>query len=213
MAGTLAFHWGNSRFERPDFDFDSLVTAIQFHDKAYGELDALPADGLEDDQWVEIQTDRGIIFDFPDQTTNTLILIHIRRQALARGTAACQEFAAGIERMIAGQVEHHSLMRRALDKADRITAFCDSLAHNFCLEGVCSGSELVYPRHGSEAQIGIEYEIGQQGTVMVDPWPFAPDSFGGYLVGYGADAYPAKLDPVIIPYAVKKRRSSHERAA
>jgi hypothetical protein len=42
LAGTLALLWGNAEFERPPVPFDSLLTGIGLHDRAYDPLDNLP---------------------------------------------------------------------------------------------------------------------------------------------------------------------------
>jgi hypothetical protein len=36
LAGTLALLWGNAEFERPLVPFESFLTGIGLHDRAYG---------------------------------------------------------------------------------------------------------------------------------------------------------------------------------
>jgi len=45
LAGTLALLWGNADFERPPVPFESFLTGIGLHDRAYGPLDNLPIGG------------------------------------------------------------------------------------------------------------------------------------------------------------------------
>src|SRR5262249_39739547 len=51
LAGTLALLWGNADFDRPPIPFESFLTGIALHDRAYGLLDNLPIGGIAEEQW------------------------------------------------------------------------------------------------------------------------------------------------------------------
>jgi hypothetical protein len=46
LAGTLALLWGNAEFERPPVPFESFLTGVGLHDRAYGPFDNLPIGGI-----------------------------------------------------------------------------------------------------------------------------------------------------------------------
>jgi len=45
----------------------------------------------------------------------------------------------------------------------------------------------------------------EDGLISVTPWPFSVDEHKGYLVAYQMDKYPEQLDPVILPYQLKRK--------
>ena len=59
----------------------------------------------------------------------------------------------------------------------------------------------LFPRDDSEDALPVRYGI-DTGDIQVDPWPFSVEAYANYLVGYDGQGYPARLDPVIIPYRI-----------
>ena len=55
-----------------------------------------------------------------------------------------------------------------------------------------------------EAEVNIVAHAWD-GVINVDPWPFSVDEHKGYLVAYQMEGYPERLDPVILPYKLKKK--------
>jgi hypothetical protein len=69
--------------------------------------------------------------------------------------------------------------------ADAITDLCDRIAFDFCFEEPTSGSGA-----------GVEYEIDDAGTIRLVPWPLGVPWLAGVIVGFEADGYPQRLEPV-----------------
>jgi hypothetical protein len=69
--------------------------------------------------------------------------------------------------------------------ADVITDLCDTLSFTFCFEEPASGS------------IGsFSYTVGTDGSATLAPWPLDVTELTETVVGYRADGYPERLDPV-----------------
>jgi hypothetical protein len=69
--------------------------------------------------------------------------------------------------------------------ADVITDLCDTLSFTFCFEEPASGSV------GS-----FSYTVGADGSATLAPWPLSVPELTETVVGYRADGYPERLDPV-----------------
>jgi hypothetical protein len=69
--------------------------------------------------------------------------------------------------------------------ADEITNLCDTLSFSFCFEEPASGSV------GS-----FSYTMSADGSATLAPWPLGVPELTETVVGYRADGYPQRLDPV-----------------
>ena len=55
LAGTLALLWGNAEFERAQVPFESFLSGIGLHDRAYEPLDNLPIGELPEQEWLALR--------------------------------------------------------------------------------------------------------------------------------------------------------------
>ena len=95
------------------------------------------------------------------------------------------------------------MSKELFDRIDRITNLCDSLSFSLCFEVPASGEISIFPRNGEDKEVAVKYRV-EDGLISADPWPFAVDSYEGYLVAYQSDGYPEQLDPVILPYLLRR---------
>ena len=184
------------------------MLGVEQHDRCFGYLDGLSIGNIPDDIWISVEREKGIVANLPDPVANLVILFHIKRLTLHHDTAERKLFAEEIEALITEQIALHDFDRATLERADRITAFCDGLAFDFCFEDLVTRSVLIYPNNGGDTQIGVEYRISQGGVVEVDPWPFWVEAITGYIIGYQAEGYPKEMTPLIVPYTVQRKQRS-----
>ncbi|HEX5688545.1 MAG TPA: hypothetical protein VFX76_01000, partial [Roseiflexaceae bacterium] len=90
-------------------------------------------------------------------------------------------------------------------RIDRITNLCDRIAFDFCFEAPAEGDVSIFPRNDRDEQVKVRYRM-DDGVIQVDPWPFGVESHTGYLVGYQLEGYPARLEPVLVPYHLVRAR-------
>jgi hypothetical protein len=202
LVGTLAMLWGNDQFDAPPIERNSMIMGMGLHDRGYGYLDNSPIGGMSDEEW-EIIARRGFNMECSDIAADTIVKFHIRRLA-GHGTSRIRntlhaDFTKGIE----SQLEKFDLSRNLFERTDRITDLLDRLSFEFCFDIPASGSLAVFPRNSEDKEVVIEYRV-ENGEITVAPWPFAVDEHLGYLVAYHAEGYPERLDPLILPYRLKK---------
>ena len=187
LAGAIALEWA----ERPDVPWDSFVAGVALHDRGYGELDADDLEPVADERWLDIQR-RGLEPRGADPVTDLVVGLHIRRLVSHGGDT--REFDPLLRRLRAAA----GLDADTAAAADRITATCDRIAFDFCLEEPSSGESN-----------GIAYELDGRGSIVLDPWPLAVPLLSGLVLAFEADGYPERLAPVVVPYSV----ASHYAAA
>lgn len=198
LAGTLAFLWGNAEFERPLVPFESFLTGIGLHDRAYGPLDNLPIGELPDEEWLAL-TRSGFEMTWIDPIADLISKMHLKRLASYGSEPARQAMTAEMSQVIREQILHHSLDLATFERIDRITNLCGRIAFDFCFEAPAEGVVRIFPRNGREDEVEVSYRI-EGGTIQANPWPFNVDSHVGYLVGYQLDRYPTVLEPTMVPY-------------
>ena len=203
LAGALAFLWGNAQFDRPNIDFSSFVAGVELHDRGYGFMDTAPLLETAEETWLQL-TRQGFYLPMADPSADLIIKLHLKRLTSYDNSPPRQTLLAEMARAIENQIEQHQLDREEFLRIDRITNFCDSLSFNFCFERPTQGTVNVFPKHDSHAQMPLHYSINA-GEITIDPWPFAVESYAGYLVGYQSQNYPAVPDPVIVPYQIAKK--------
>jgi len=187
LAGAIALEWA----ERPDVPWDSFVAGVALHDRGYGELDADDLESVADERWLDIQR-RGLEPRGADPVTDLVVGLHIRRLVSHGGDT--REFDPLLCRLRAAA----GLDADTAAAADRITATCDRIAFDFCLEEPSSGESN-----------GIAYALDGRGSIVLDPWPLAVPLLSGLVLAFEADGYPERLAPVVVPYSV----ASHYAAA
>jgi hypothetical protein len=157
FAGALALDWR----ERPPLPFDSFVRGVALHDRGYSEHDVDDIESVDRDRWLELQR-AGFGEHDDDPIVDLVVSMHVRRLV-----GHDPQMDAAIPRLCA----RAGVSVADAEAADRITAVCDGIAFDVCLDGL---TELT-----------------------VDPWPFAHDTLDVLLVGYRADRYPERLDRVV----------------
>lgn len=199
LAADLAVFWGNKDFNRPPVDFETFLKAVLLHDRAFGYFDLHAIGDMEDEVWIRLQR-RGLVGEDSDRLCDLLIQQHIHRLSGYLKGPAAKEFRAEVGRNIETEIELRKLNRDALERADRILAFCDSVAFDFSFEHPVHSSAFVYASNDSAAETEVQYQIHPGGEIQVSPWPFLGDEQRGLILGYKAASYPRTPEPVFLPY-------------
>ena len=210
MSGELAARWGNGAFDRPEIDFERVVTAVTLHDWHYRLIDDTPIGEASDEAWLAV-TRQGVEYRFDDPVVDILVNLHLRR-LLGFGIHVTEEvprLVAEIDRQIEERLPESGYGRDAFEWADKITRFCDFLVFDFCFEKPVERTIGVSARMGDLTETALRTEVKTGGMITVDPWPFAVDHFSGLIIGHKREGYPDKLTPVVVPYSVE--RSAIER--
>jgi hypothetical protein len=198
LAGTLALLWGNAEFGCPQVPFESFVTGIGLHDRAYGLLDNLPIGELPEEEWLTL-TRAGFEMSWADPVADLITKMHLKRLTSYGSAPARQAMAAKMVQAIQEQLQRRGFDVILFERIDRITNLCDKIAFDFCFEAPAEGEVRIFPKSDRDDEVAVQYRI-EDGTIVVDPWPFGIDSHTGYLVGYQLGGYPAVLEPVLLPY-------------
>jgi len=202
LVGTLAMLWGNDEFDAPPIERASLIAGIGLHDRGYGYLDNAPIGGMSNSEWFPI-AHRTFYMPCSDVVADTIVKYHFRRLASYDPSDERQALAAEFSTAIDAQLKEHNLSKVLFDRIDRITNLCDSLSFSLCFDVPVSGEKTIFPRNGEDREVTIKYHV-ENGLISADPWPFAVDSYRGYLVAYQSDGYPEALDPVILPFELRR---------
>jgi len=180
LSGVIAAAWA----EPTPLPFASLVRGVAVHDRGYGELDADPLGEMPQERWLEI-TRRGFAAQDDDPIVDLVVAMHLHRLVSTApvpvGPEVQREFDAGLEERFAAA----GVDREAAASADEITNLCDSLAFSFSFEQDASG--CAGP---------IAYTVARDGSATLAPWPLRVPDLRETVVGYEADGYPERLEPV-----------------
>lgn len=200
LAGMLALHWGNAAFATPPIPRASFVAGVALHDRAYGPLDNLPIGGIPEADWLAL-TQAGFAMAWADPAADLIVKLHLQRLAGYSPTPERQAAAAAMAEAISAHATHHGLDLEIFHRLDRITNLCDRIAFDFCFEAPENGSVSIFPRNDDATEIPISYHSAGE-DIRIDPWPFSVTAIRGYLIGYQQEGYPARLEPVLLPYHV-----------
>jgi hypothetical protein len=198
LAGTLALLWGNADFERPPVPFESFVTGVALHDRAYGHLDNWPILETPEAEWLALAR-RGFDAAWADPVGDVIVKLHLQRLVSYGSALARQAEAAAMRAEIDAHLQRHGLDRTLFDRIDRITRLCDDISFAFCFEAPASGAVKVFPRWDHGEEIEMSFRVAE-GVIVVDPWPFGAPGHMGYLVGYQLEGFPEVLEPVMLRY-------------
>jgi len=201
LAGTLAFLWGNTRFELPPLQHLSVVAGIALHDRAYGYLDDVPVGEVDDDRWLAI-TRNGFFMPCSDPIADLVVRHHLLRLVSGHDTLSHHALAQEMRLDIQKQVEQHGLDPELLMRIDRMTKFCDKVSFDFCREETAEGQVEVFTCYPCSQVTTLRYQI-IGGEITLDPWPLQVEQYSGYLVGYQLEGYPNRLDSLVIPYDIR----------
>jgi hypothetical protein len=199
LAGTFALFWGNKEFEKPVIDFSSFVTGVALHDWHYGVIDNLAIGEAAEADWEEIVRKGGLHW-FDDPITDIVAKFHLRRLLRGHDSPKTDEMMSLINGRITERLSQTDFSFAQFVWADKITAFCDQLAFDFCFEETVSGLQAVFSNVNAEQETILTYEIRSGGQIVVDPWPFSVEKFDGIITGYHEKGYPEVLTPEIIPF-------------
>jgi hypothetical protein len=202
LVGTLALLWGNKDFDIPPVERTSMVAGMGLHDRGYGYLDNNPIGGMDDAEWFPIAR-RGFYMPCSDAVADTIVKYHLRRLASHDHSAGRKALAAEFSGAIEQQLKEYDLSKELFERMDRITDLCDSLSFSLCFDIPASGEISIYPRNSGDEEVIVKYSV-ENGLINASPWPFSVDSYEGYLIAYKSDGYPERLDPVILPYTLKR---------
>jgi len=210
LAGTLARHWGNDEFARPELNFTAFADGVALHDWGYGILDNLPIGEMDDEAWLKVVR-KGIdkIYDQPD--TTLIVRLHIRRLLSLNPTPERQAYIDEIDSRITNQLNAAEELKpgttypqlEKYKRADKITQLCDMISFDFCFELPRKRTLEVFANSKSEETTAITYEIRPGGEVRVEPWPFSVPELSGILYAFQRDGYPQRLNPVIVPFKIR----------
>jgi Protein of unknown function (DUF3891) len=203
LVGTLSMLWGNDDFDSPPIERTSMIAGMGLHDRGYGYLDNHPIGGMDDSKWFEIAR-RGFYMPCSDVIADTITKYHVRRLADDGDSVERKALTAEFSQALDEQLDQYNLSKELFSRVDRITDLCDRLSFRLCFDVPASGEVLVFPRIGEERQVAIAYRV-EDGLINVSPWPFSVDVYEGYLVAYKLEGYPEQLDPVILPYTLKRK--------
>ena len=202
LVGTLAMLWGNDAFELPPIERESMILGMGTHDRGYGYLDNHSIGGMDDSEWFPVAR-RTFTMPCSDVVADTIVKYHFRRLASHDQSPGRKALTAEFTAALDEHLKAHNLSKELFDRIDRITNLCDSLSFSLCFEVPASGEISIFPRNGEDKEVAVKYRV-EDGLISADPWPFAVESYEGYLVAYQSDGYPEQLDPVILPYLLKR---------
>jgi hypothetical protein len=200
LVGTLALIWGNRDFDFPPIEPLSMVAGMGFHDRGYGFLDDSPIGAMSDDEWESIAR-RGFYTQYSDPVADLIAKFHFRRLASNSSSDQRKSLTSEFSKEIEQQLAQHRFSHELFERIDRITNLCDLISYSFCFELPANGEVKIFPRNNAQLEVTVNYQVDVE-HISVNPWPFSTDDYKGYIVGYKLDGYPAKLDPVILPYHI-----------
>ena len=201
FAGILASNWGNQNFDRPPFDFDAFVAGVTFHDWHFGFFDTAPIGNMDFEPWFQIIL-QGEQCRFPNPITDIVAKLHIRRLLSTDDEDAARAMVERLDRYIEQRLTETDFSIEPFRWADSITRICDRISFHFCFETATELKAEIAPRLNHPDTVSVTLKI-ENGSVTVNPWPFAVDVIRGTLVAYEQDGYPGTLRPLTVPYVVK----------
>jgi uncharacterized protein DUF3891 len=173
LSAVIAAAWKPETIPLP---FEAFVRGVALHDRGYGRLDSDALGEIAQVRWLELMR-RGFEPQDEDPVVELVVALHIRRLV---GDASPDFDAALPARLEAAGVSEGDAMA-----ADAVTNLCDRLSFSFCFE------EEDASRVGS-----IAYTVAADGRASLAPWPLAVPELVEPVVGYRAEGYPERLDPV-----------------
>jgi len=202
FAASIAAAWGNERFALPPLDPDGFVRGVALHDRGYGELDTDGIGEVSEERWVDIQR-RSFQPRRGDPVADLVAGLHVHRLvSTPRGPvrAAAPEMEAILPELYAAAGVDEAVARAA----DSITDFCDRVSFDVCLEEPSNWTWPVLPAVDA-APVEVALSFDGFGLVTLAPWPLGVAQLRCVLVGYEADGYPDRLEPVVESILIRPR--------
>jgi Protein of unknown function (DUF3891) len=201
LAAAIALAWDDGVAPVP-LPRESFVAGVALHDRGYGEHDADEIWAVPKDRWLEIQR-RGFTPVGDDAVVDLVVGMHVRRLVSHRSDESARRALAEMDAALVALRDDAGLREEDAAAADRITDLCDRVAFDFCHEQPASG--VVSVAAGDGRSTPLEYEIDGQGNVVLDPWPLRPRTVAGFVLGYAAEGYPGRLEPVVTRFTLAPR--------
>ncbi len=202
LAGTLAQHWGNGEFARPDLPTASFNTGVALHDLGFGTADEYSIGAMSSAQRA-YTLERLMNTELSDRIAETVVKHHALR---LMDDVEHADLKAECRKYIGQLVQETGISETRYLRADAVTAFCDSVAFHFCFEKPFTGTVDVHPDIESEQRCPVKIDMDGRGHVQVSPWPFDCPSLNGYLLAFERDVYPTKLRAIQVPWEVSPGR-------
>lgn len=197
LAGTLALLWGNDKFDRPDFNFDSFVMGVALHDFGHAYFDMHEIGAMDDDQSYKVDSSL-VSVKLPNRIANAVAHFHILR--LLRKYSQGSDLIDKCEKHILNDIELSGISREKYIWSDRITEFCDFLSFDFCFDKPSERICEVSPKWDDNHTISVQFKYDGNEIVRISPWPLKVKSYQGYILGYVSKGYPNILEPIIRKY-------------
>ncbi len=201
LAGTMAQHWGNEKFDRPSLDFASFVQGVALHDWHYGFGDDLPIIEAAESEWLAM-TQRGMEMRLSDPVADIVAKLHLRRLLSYDYSPRRQAMMSQIDEYVAARLPDTNHTRAEFEWADKITHLCDNVAFHFSFEAETKRVSRVCAWASGWEEMDIGYHIQADGRIFIGPWPFNEPFIAGILLGFQAEGYPGELHPIAIPFRI-----------
>ena len=202
LAYQLAAAYGNDDFDLPDLPIDSFLTGVLFHDRGFGLMDEHEIGGMDAKEHLEVLR-KGALEAYSDPVADLVARFHIRRLLGNKNYPSRDKVGANLDGLIDTVLHTHTLERTIFERTDRITKLCDSMSFDFCQELIRQQETSVFPRNDRSETTRIRHRTASLSRMAASPWPFKPKTINGHVLGYKPQGYPARLEPVLIPYLVE----------
>jgi len=149
-------------------------------------------------------TRKGFFMPCSDPVADLITRIHLLRLVSGQHAPARDELAGEMRLIIQQQMAQHALDAALFQQVDRMTAFCDAVAFDFCW-GEPASQQLEVVAHYTGAQSSmtmVRYQVSGS-EIQLDPWPLKVRGYTGYLVGYQLEGYPEQADALLVPYTLR----------
>ncbi len=199
LAGIIALLWGNDKFDRPDFNFDSFVMGVALHDFGHGYFDTHEIGAMEDD--LSYKVDSSLVnVKLPNPIADVVAHFHILR--LLKNYSHWSDLIDKCDDCILNGIKLSGISREKYIWADKITEFCDFLSFEFCFDKPSVRICEVSPKRANNKTVSVRFKFDGDETVNIDPWPLKVNSYQGYILGYASNGYPNNLEPIVRKYVL-----------
>jgi hypothetical protein len=198
LAGTIAYHWGNTAIAATPIDTVAFAAGVTYHDRGYGLIDTMAIGATYESVWLATQR-RGIYIMDADPVTDTVALMHIRRLLSHGDSDESRSLIQVADERIAHNIAQTAHTHEDFVQADRVTELCDNISFKFCFEEPAQFAGNVGTIDNLQP---IQVQIEPRGVIHLNPWSLNVAEVRGFILGYQATGYPDHLQPVLVEYAI-----------